>query len=60
MAARTLLLLFIINLTNLDFKKLLSSDIQSIKIELRTESGRLIPFTGTGKVVVTLKFQKIN
>ena len=44
--------------TNLDYKKLLSNTIQSISIELRTETGQSIPFSGTGKVVLTLQFKK--
>ena len=46
--------------TNLDYKKLLTNTIQSISIELRTESGQLIPFSGTGKVILTLQFKKYN
>ena len=38
---------------NLDYKKLLSNTIQSISIELRTETGQLVPFSGTGKVILT-------
>ena len=44
--------------TNLDYKPVLSNNIQNIQVELRTETGKLIPFTGTGKVIVSLKFQK--
>ena len=40
--------------TNLDYKRLLSNNIQRIKVELRSETGKLIPFTGIGKVVVSL------
>ena len=40
--------------TNLDYKKLLTNTIQSISIELRTETGQLVPFSGTGKVILTL------
>ena len=46
--------------TNLDYKRLLSNNIQSIKVELRSEIGKLIPFTGIGKVVVSLKFQRTS
>ena len=42
--------------TNLEYKRLLSNNIQSIKVELRSETGKLIPFTGIGKVVISLKF----
>ena len=45
--------------TNLDYKPILSNNIQNIQAELRNETGKLIPFTGTGKVIVSLKFQKI-
>ena len=43
---------------NLDYKKLLTNTIQSISIELRTETGQLVPFSGTGKVILTLLFKK--
>ena len=46
--------------TILDYKPILSNNIQNIKVELRNEAGKLIPFTGTGKVIVGLKFQKIK
>ena len=36
--------------TNLDYKPILSNNIQNIQVELRNETGKLIPFTGTGKV----------
>ena len=41
----------------LDNKKLLSNTIQSISIELRTETSQLVPFSGTGKVILTLQFK---
>ena len=44
--------------SNLDYKKLLVNNIQSIAVDLRTEIGRLVPFAGEGgKVDLTLKFQ---
>ena len=46
--------------TILDYKTILSIKIQNIKVELRNEAGKLIPFNGTGKVIVGLKFQKIK
>ena len=46
--------------TNLDYKRLLSNNIQNIKVELRNETGKLLLFTGIGKVVVSLKFQRIS
>ena len=45
--------------TNLDYKPILSNNIQNIQVELRNETGKLIPFTRTGKIIVSLKFQKI-
>ena len=46
--------------SNLDYKKLLSNTIQSISIELRNETGQLVPFSGTGKVILTLQFKKFG
>ena len=46
--------------SNLDYKKLLSNTIQSISIELRTEKGQLVLFSGTGKVILTLQFKKFS
>ena len=46
--------------SNLDYKKLLSNTIQSISIELRTETGQLVPFSGTRKVILTLHFKKFS
>ena len=46
--------------SHLDYKKLLSNTIQSISIELRTETGQLVPFSGTGKVILTLQFKKFG
>ena len=46
--------------TNLDYKKILTNTIQSISIELRTETGQLVPFSGTGTVVLTLHFEKFS
>ena len=44
-------------LSNLDYKKLLVKNIQSIAVNLRTETGRLVPFAGGGgKFVLTLIF----
>ena len=45
--------------TNLEYKSILSNNIQNIQGELRNETGKLMPFTGTGKVIVSLNFQKI-
>ena len=46
--------------TILDYKPILSNNIQNIKVELRNEAAKLIPFNGTGKVIVGLKFQKTS
>ena len=46
--------------SNLDYKKLLSNTIQSISIELRTETGQLVLFSETGKVILTLQFKKFS
>lgn len=45
--------------SNLEYKTLLTNTIKSIKVELRTETGHLVPFAGTGKVLLTLQFSKI-
>ena len=44
--------------TNLDYKPILANNIQNIQVELRNETGKQIPFTGTGKVIASLKFLK--
>ena len=46
--------------SNLDYKKLLSNTIQSISIELRAETGQLVSFSGTGKIILTLEFKKFG
>ena len=46
--------------SNLDYKKLLTNTIQSISIELRTEGGDLVLFSGTGKILLTLQFNKFS
>ena len=48
------------NFTNLDLKKLFSSSVQSISVQLRTDTGRLVPFAETGKVVLTPKFKHFD
>ena len=48
----------IVFFSNLDYKKLLSNTIQSISIELRSQTGLLVPFSGTGKVILTSEFRK--
>ena len=49
-----------IEFRDLQFKKLMLSNIQSIKVELRTESGKLVPFFGSGRTILTLKFKKVS
>ena len=46
--------------SNLEYKKLLSKNFQSIEIQLRTETGELVPFAGTGKVHLTLNVEKFD
>ena len=46
--------------SNLEYKKLLSNNSQCIEVQLRTETGKFVPFTGTGKVILTLNFKKFN
>ena len=45
---------------NYQYKKLLKSTIDSIKVELRTETGQLVPFVGTGKSALVLNFKKFT
>ena len=44
--------------SNLDYKKLLTKSIQCVAVQLRSETGNLVPFAGTGKVILTLHFKK--
>ena len=46
--------------SNLEYKKLLSKNFQSIEIQLRTETGQLVPFAGTGRVILTLNLKKFD
>ena len=46
--------------SNLDYKRLLSNTIKSISIELRTETGELVPCSPTGKVILTLQFKNFS
>ena len=50
----------IVFFSNLDYEKLLSNTIQSNSIELRTETGQLVPFSGTSKVILSLQFKKFS
>ena len=43
---------------NLQFKKLLSTNVGAIQIELRNESGDLVPFISLGKTALTLRFRR--
>ena len=45
--------------SNLDYKKLLTKSIQCVAVQLRSETGNLVPFAGTGKVNLTLHFKKL-
>ena len=44
--------------TELQFKKLITSTSEEIQIELVTVTGQKVPFVGTGRVALTLKFKK--
>ena len=46
--------------SNLEYKKLLSKNFHSIEIQLRTETGRLVPFAGKRKVILTLNFKNFD
>ena len=48
------------NFTNLDYKKLFSSSVQSISVQMCTETERLVLFLGTGKVALTLKLKRFD
>ena len=45
---------------DLQFKKLMLQNIQTVRIQLRCETGNPVPSNGTGQVVLTLKFEKIS
>lgn len=44
----------------LQFKKLVLSSVREIFIELVSVTGEYVPFLGTGRVVLTLKFRKFD
>ena len=46
--------------SKLEYKKILSKNFQSIESQLRTETGELAPFAGTGKVIMTLNLKKFD
>lgn len=45
---------------DLQFKNMLGSTVHRIEVELRDEMGHLIPFSGSGRTAITLKFRKIS
>ena len=45
---------------DLEYKRLLTSHVQSIKVELRNSNGELVPFYGTGQSTLTLKFKRLS
>ena len=47
-------------LSNLEYKKLLSKNFRSIRGQLRTETGRFVSFTGTGKDNLALSSKKFD
>ena len=47
-------------LSNLEHQKLCSNNFQCIEVQLRTQTGKIVPFTGTGKINLTLNFRKFN
>ena len=42
--------------TELQFKKLVLNSVREVYVELVTPTGNYVPFVGTGRVVLTLKF----
>ena len=44
--------------SNLDYKKLLTKSTQCVAVQLRSETGNLVPFAGIGKVILTLRFKE--
>ena len=46
--------------SNLEYKKLLSNKFQCIDDQLRTETGKLVQFTGRRKVILTLNIKKFR
>lgn len=44
--------------SELQFKKLITSTIEEVQIEIITVTGQKVPFVGTGRVALTLKFRK--
>ena len=44
---------------SLQYKKLLTNNISSIAVELRSENGEYLPFLGSGLVALTLKFKRV-
>ena len=46
--------------SNVEYKKLLSKNFLSIEIQLRTETGQLVSFAGTGKAILFLWFKNLT
>ena len=46
--------------TELQFKKLITSTIEEIRIELMSITEQKVPFVGTGQVALTLEFRKFQ
>ena len=51
-------LLQLIKHSELQFKKLVLNSVRDVYVELVTPTGNYVPFVGTGRVVLTLKFRK--
>ena len=49
-----------ISFSQLQFRRVLKNHIHSIKVELRSETGELIPFNGIGMTRMTILFRKCN
>ena len=45
-------------LSELEFRKLITSNLEELETELLTVIGQKVPFVGTGRVALTLKFEK--
>ncbi len=44
--------------SDLQYKNLMSNAFQTVKVELRDDSGKLVPFMGNGRTVLTLSFKR--
>ena len=45
--------------SNLEYEKVLSNSFHCFEVQLRPENGKLVPFTGTEKVILSLNFRKL-